>query len=170
MKSVMKYYFCIFIIYMLVGCKSFQKCMPTDLKQDSFTTMHADIEFNKDLVIVFLPEETHPLKFGQSFLIAIFNQSFDLIKIDLDRDLKIMAFENNRWKMLTNGSKFMQGSNFIELSVSNSQVVNFDTTTIIPVVPNAGKPVEIRVVLTGEKIVGVSQKQVGAYIDLMLSP
>lgn len=140
------------------------------MKQDSFNIKFSNVEFNKELVIIYFPEESHPFKIGQSFLIAFFNQSLNEIKIDLNKDLQILVFENDEWITFKNSSKYLDDTNFIDLSFSNVEIFDFTSRTITPDIPNMGKSVEIRVVVTGKETIGDSHKQVGAYFDLTLAP
>lgn len=168
MKKLFFYFF--FLIFLITGCASSNKCISNDLKQDSFNKIFSDTEFNKDLMMVYLPEKPDPVKIGQELLTAIFNQSLNAIKIDLDKDLQIMTFEKDEWIIIRNRVEYKFNSNFVNLQVSTSKFIDFKLNKIIPDITNTGKPVDIRVVVTGQEIIGSSQKNVGAYFDLTISP
>lgn len=172
-ESIMKksFFYFFFLIFLITGCaSSSMKCISSDFKQDSFNKIFSDTEFNKDLMMVYLPEKSHPLKVGQRLLTAIFNQSLHAIKIDLSKDLQIMTFEKDEWIIIRNRVEYKFDSNFIVLQVSTSKLIDFKLNTIIPDITNTGKPVDLRVVVTGKEITGSSQKNVGAYFDLTISP
>lgn len=167
-RKIVVFFFC--ILFLLAGCKSHPKCVYDEMKQDSFNKKFSNIEFNKELVMIYFPEESNPFKIGQSLLIAFFNQSLNEIRIDLNKDLQILVFENDEWITFKNSSKYIHDSNLLDLNVPNLEIFNFTTRKITPDIPNIGKSVEIRVVVTGEETIGTSYKQVGAYFDLALAP
>lgn len=160
------------LIFLVIASCSFSTATRENLtKQELFIYQYKNFSLNKDFEITYLPDEFHPLKIGNSFFILFQNKSKNVIKIDVDKDLKILIYENNEWRVIDNRVKYLWGSNMIVLdNDATSPVDDIQSVVINPAVSNEGKPVDIRVVVTGEKTGILFHKHIGAYIDLILSP
>lgn len=152
----------------LVGCTFLPKSTEILSKDEIFKLQFQHIEFNKDFQIIFFPDKNMPLQIGTSFFVLLKQESKNVIKFDLNKDVKILWFKDNKWISVENNVDYLDNSNIIEIKNDNRN--NVATASLLPALINEGNRVDIRIVIIGQTNGFIFPKKTGAFIDLTLSP
>ncbi len=142
-------------------------------KESAFRDLFSNIEFNKDFQISVDRNQIN-LKEGPFIFLGLENLSSSMI--DFPRDdfgISILTYSkaNNQWQEINNDITYIT-EKAPKLYPKNQGPLRFLGITVSPTIDNIDQDVDIRVVVTGtiseaqENI----EKQVGAFIDITLTP
>jgi hypothetical protein len=158
------------IIFFLNSCSQVQ----ISRKDKAFNDLIHIRDLNKSIRLEsWTIDEINNLHIGDSIDLAAQNNTKYNIELSSDNWIRIFAYDKstNEWIDIPNLMNYYPVGNRI-LFPKNDESDGIFGFSVYPSVINNSKPIEIRIVVTGEtkNRIPIISKQVGAYIDLILQP
>ena len=142
----------------------FASCKPS---QDNFESLPginiAADKINTSIKLIDPPEFLNSHKNGEALSFQIINLSNTTIVFPENYGVKLFANLNGEWTEVSNNS-YNGGSTFY-LPIKEAYPLGLVVGTL-PYIPDLTAPISIRAIIIGQK----ENEQVGAYIDVMITP
>jgi hypothetical protein len=149
------------IVLMLVSCAG---CTNTVSKPLPGINISAD-RVNTYVRLVDTPELLNSHKNGDSLSLAIVNQSDATIVFPEFYGVKIFRNEGSKWLEVQNGVQNSEGTFYLPTKADYPLGLIVDTA---PYILDLESPTPVRIIVVGYK--ENDNEQVGAYIDVMITP
>jgi hypothetical protein len=153
----------------LTGCQRIQ-----DAKKDEvFSEMFPNVEMNTAIQFWDTARSGGPFKIGKSIDLVLDNFSPNKIVFPSDYGFKIYTYDENQkeWLEIKNKAIYFPAGNR-QISPKGNDMPGVIAIGLAPALQPSEKPINIRVVVVGTVYVDEqpTSEEVGAYIDLELSP